>query len=131
MSASEERHEHASGPNGRGTAHARYSLVAQLPPQSGQAKHKAGADGLRMNAAAEGAEAAVGELDDPPVQARNDGVVNAAKKLIFEFGIATSVEPVIVMADAKDRFQIRIDGENVRVHGQARTDHPAVERCVL
>src|SRR5882757_3333474 len=96
--------------------------------RSGQTKDQAGTECFGMQVAVENAETAVGELDDAPVQARNDGVVDAGEELVFEFRAVILAGAKVVVADAAETFQVGHEGQDVRMQGDAGADEAVVER---
>ena len=98
---------------------------------SGKAKDEADAESLGMERAVEGAEAAVGELDDAPVEARKDGDIDAGEELVFELGVAGLVGAIVVVADTGERLQVRHGRQDVGMERDARADLTAAQGCCI
>src|SRR5882757_4662885 len=94
---------------------------------SGEAKDQAGAECFGMEIAVEDAETAIGELDDAPVEAGDDGVVDAGEELVFEFRAAILAGAKVIVADAAETFQVGHEGQDVRMQGDAGADEAVVE----
>ena len=120
-------------------------VMFQLLENTWEPDDDAGADGLGVNAGVEDRQATVAELGDAPVDTRNQRVVNATDGEVAELGgagrgagwfrAASSRDDkwsrviyiVLIMADADESFDIRLDGQDVRPNGKSRADVAGVE----
>src|SRR3954453_21092846 len=103
--------------------------MRQAPRQaeeSGQADDKAGAEGLGMKVSGEHTEAAVGELENAPVDMGKDGEVCAGEQLVLKLRAAALPGPEVIVARTEDRLRVRHDQE-MGVKGDARADGAAIE----